>query len=217
MAFDLVQYFVEQIETQKPELLSQYPKQERRAYITEISALTLGKLISEWKLNPNKIYNEINHPDELYIQEIARHLSTLKSNQSTLSLEEQEASIYEIFKLQLIELKQLHDTGNHNLNSIQELLYGQIEHLYGKADDWVWTTNNLLELKGSKPMPQEELSLEATMKEFNQMVSQNTQHQEHDVEEVTVINAPAWSKIVEPIVAIAILWVLVDQVTKVFA
>jgi hypothetical protein len=51
----------------------------------------------------------------------------------------------------------------------------KIEHLSGQADDWVWTTNNLLELKGSKPMPQEELSLEATMKEFNQMVSQNNQ------------------------------------------
>ncbi|MFV5491531.1 hypothetical protein [Acinetobacter sp. ASP199] len=217
MAFDLVQYFVEQIETQKPELLSQYPKQERRAYIAEISALTLGKLISEWRLNPNKIYNEINHPDELYIQEIARHLSTLKSNQSTLSLEMQEASIYEIFKLQLIELKQLHDTGNHNLNSIQELLYGQIEHLSGQADDWIWTTNNLTELKGSKPMPQEELSLEATMKEFNQMVSQNNQHPEHDVEDVVVVNVPNWAKIAEPVVAIVILWVLVDQVMKVFA
>ncbi|WP_286859585.1 MULTISPECIES: hypothetical protein [Acinetobacter] len=217
MAFDLVQYFVEQIETQKPELLSQYPKQERRVYIAEISALTLGKLVSEWKLNPNKIYNEINHPDELYIQEIARHLSTLKSNQSTLSREVQEANIYEIFKLQLIELKQLHDTGNHNLNSIQELLYGQIEHLSGQADDWVWTTNNLLELKGSKPMPQEELSLEATMKEFNQMVSQNNQSLEHDVEDVVVVNAPTWAKIAEPVVAIVILWVLLDQVMKVFA
>lgn len=217
MAFDLVQYFVEQIETQKPELLSQYPKQKRRAYIAEISALTLGKLVSEWKLNPNKIYNEINHPDELYIQEIARHLSTLKSNQSTLSREVQEANIYEIFKLQLIELKQLHDTGNHNLNSIQELLYGQIEHLSGQADDWVWTTNNLLELKGSKPMPQEELSLEATMKEFNQMVSQNNQSLEHDVEDVVVVNAPTWAKIAEPVVAIVILWVLLDQVMKVFA
>ena len=30
MAFDLVQYFVEQIETQKPELLKEYTKEERR-------------------------------------------------------------------------------------------------------------------------------------------------------------------------------------------
>lgn len=65
----------------------------------------------------------------------------------------------------------------------------------GQADDWVWTTNNLLELKGSKPMPQEELSLEATMKEFNQMVSQNNQSLEHDVEDVVVVNAPTWAKL----------------------
>jgi len=124
---------------------------------------------------------------------------------------------YKKLIFQLIELKQLHDTGNHNLNSIQELLYGQIEHLSGQADDWVWTTNNLLELKGSKPMPQEELSLEATMKEFNQMVSQNNQSLEHDVEDVVVVNAPTWAKIAEPVVAIVILWVLLDQVMKVFA
>lgn len=54
MAFDLVQYFVEQIETQKPELLQSYTKEERRKYISEINALTLGKLISEWRNNPQK-------------------------------------------------------------------------------------------------------------------------------------------------------------------
>ena len=45
MAFDLVQYFVEQIETQKPELLIEYTKEERRKYISEIIALTLGLAI----------------------------------------------------------------------------------------------------------------------------------------------------------------------------
>lgn len=54
MAFDLVQYFVEQIETQKPELLKEYTKEERRKYISEINALTLGKLITEWRHNPQK-------------------------------------------------------------------------------------------------------------------------------------------------------------------
>lgn len=214
MAFDLVQYFVEQIETQKPELLKEYTKEERRKYISEITALTLGKLITEWRHNPQKIYNEINHPDELYILEIVRHLATSPENQSTLDRAQLEHSTSEIFHLQLIELKQLHDTGNHNIHSIQELLTGQIEHLSGQADDWVWTTNKLTELKGSKPIVQEELSLEASMKEFNQMVSQNQQHQ--DIEEVIVINTPTWAKIVEPIVAIAILWVLIAAVMRVF-
>ena len=214
MAFDLVQYFVEQIETQKPELLKDHTKEERRKYITEINALTLGKLITEWRNNPQKIYNEINHPDELYILEVVRHLATHSENQSTLDRNQLEQSTSEIFHLQLTELKQLHDTGNHNLNSIQELLTGQIEHLSGQANDWVWTTNNLTELKGSKPIVQEELSLEASMKEFNQMVSQNQQHQ--DIEEVIVVDTPTWAKIVEPIVAIAILWVLIAAVMRVF-
>lgn len=143
-----------------------------------------------------------------------RHLATSPENQSTLDRAQLEHSTSEIFHLQLIELKQLHDTGNHNIHSIQELLTGQIEHLSGQADDWVWTTNKLTELKGSKPIVQEELSLEASMKEFNQMVSQNQQHQ--DVEEVIVINTPTWAKIVEPIVAIVILWVLIAAVMRVF-
>jgi len=143
-----------------------------------------------------------------------RHLATSPENQSTLDRAQLEQSTSEIFHLQLIELKQLHDTGNHSIHSIQELLTGQIEHLSGQADDWVWTTNKLTELKGSKPIVQEELSLEASMKEFNQMVSQNQQHQ--DIEEVIVINTPTWAKIVEPIVAIAILWVLIAAVMRVF-
>lgn len=60
MAFDLVQYFVEQIETQKPELLQSYTKEERRKYISEINALTLGKLISEWRNNPQKFIMKSN-------------------------------------------------------------------------------------------------------------------------------------------------------------
>ncbi len=215
MAFDLVQYFVEQIETQKPELLQSYTKEERRKYISEINALTLGKLISEWRNNPQKIYNEIKHPDELYILEIARHLTTRVENKSTLPKPKLEQLTSEIFHFQLTELKQLHDTGNHNQTSIQELLKGQIEHLSGQADDWVWTTNNLTELKGSKPIHEEELSLEASMKEFSQMVHQNSQH--HDVEEVAVVETPTWAKIVEPVVALAILWVLIDAVLRVFA
>ncbi len=49
------------------------------------------------------------------------------------------------------------------------------------------------------------------------MVSQNNQSLEHDVEDVVVVNAPTWAKIAEPVVAIVILWVLLDQVMKVFA
>jgi len=63
MAFDLVQYFVEQIETQKPELLKEYTKEERRKYISEINALTLGKLITEWRHNPQKIPGNRPSPD----------------------------------------------------------------------------------------------------------------------------------------------------------
>ena len=52
------------------------------------------------------------------------------------------------------------------------------------------------------------------MKEFNQMVSQNHQHQ--DVEDVVLVETPTWAKIVEPIIAIAILWVLIAAVMRVF-
>ena len=215
MAFDLVQYFVEQIETQKPELLKSYAKQERRNLIREISALTLGKLITEWRSNSGKIYNEIIHPDDLYIEEISRHLSTSNSNESSLSRAELEKNIFEILKVQLLELKQLHDTGGHTSNSIQELLLGQIEHLSGQADDWVWSTNNLKELLGSKPIPQETVSLEQSLKEFNQMVS----HTQHDdvVTTVETPSIPTWSKIVEPVVAIVILWGLLSAMCNIFA
>jgi hypothetical protein len=37
---------------------------------------------------------------------------------------------------------------------MSELLLGQIEHLSGQAEDWVWSTQ-LNELIGSKPVEQE--------------------------------------------------------------
>ena len=215
MAFDLVQYFVEQIETQKPELLSDLPRDEKRQYLREINALTLGELIQQSKTSGTKVYQEISNPDELYIQEVSRHLTTSSSNASTLPKNVLEPLTTEVFRLQLNELKQLHDTGSHTPQSIQELLNGQIEHLSGQANDWVWSTNHLLELKGTKPTVQEEISLDESMKEFNQMVNQ---HSQHDLgTEITEVAVPTWSKIIEPVVAIAILWVLYCAATKMFA
>lgn len=216
MAFDLVQYFAEQIESQKPMLLSHLDREEKRSHIRQINALTLGELINQLRSNGEKVYQEISNPDELYIQEVSRHLTTNPSNASTLSQTELEQLTTEVFHLQLLELKQLHDTGSHSLQSIRELLNGQIEHLSGQADDWVWSTNNLTELLGSKPNLQEDISLEASMKEFNQMVhQQNAQHDDNNVAvEATV---PTWSKIVEPVVAIAILWILYSAATNMFA
>ncbi len=207
MAFDLVQYFAEQIKIQKPQLLNQYPVNEKNKLIDEVNILALGKLISLWRQNDNKIYQEIKTSEPLYIQEVARHLTTSKHNQSTLKNSELEQSISEILTLQLAELNQLDETGGFGHNGLKELILGQIEHLSGQAEDWVWLTNNLNELIGSKPVEQEELSLDTTMKEFNQMVHQAQPHHEdlHIEEQTTEISVPTWSKIIAPIVALAIL------------
>ncbi|MEB6566200.1 hypothetical protein MXL26_12745 [Acinetobacter towneri] len=216
MAFDLVQYFAAQIKLQKPSLLKQYDSVERDQYIQEINALSLGKLVSLWREDNQKLYQEIDSQDELYIQEVARRLTTSTANESTLSKTELEHNISEILALHLAELKQLDHTGNFGNKGIGELLLGQIEHLSGQADDWIWSTNELTELKGSKPIPQEELSLEASMKEFNQMVQQHS-HDNHAEIELIEATVPTWSKVLEPIVAIAILAILWCAVTQLFA
>lgn len=169
-----------------------------------------------WREDNQKLYQEIDHQDELYIQEIARRLTTSQHNQSTLSKTELEQNISEVLALQLTELKQLDQTGNFGNKGLGELLLGQIEHLSGQADDWVWSTNDLIELKGSKPIPQEELSLEASMKEFNLMVQQHTHDDHQNIEPVEAI-VPTWSKVLEPIVAISILAILWCSVTQLFA
>jgi hypothetical protein len=219
MAFDLVHYFTEQIQFQKPELLAGYPAEQRKSYLTEINVLTLGKLIDLWRKNDTTVYQEIHHQDALYIQEIVRHLTTSKHNHSTLPKAELEVAMTDIFSLQLQEIKQLDETGQFGQKGIRELLLGQVEHLSGRAEDWVWTTNNLTELLGSKPIVQEAVSLDATMKEFNQMVHQS--HDHHDdhvqVEEPTVAVVPTWAKVLEPIVAVLILWVLYCALSQVLA
>ena len=220
MAFDLVQYFAEQIKIQKPQLLRQYSSEERCEYLNEINILSLGKLISLWRKDEDKIYHEIHSQDQLYIQEVARHLTTSKHNQSTLSKTELEAATSEILTLQINELKQLDVTGQYKVRGMRELLLGQIEHLSGHAKDWVWSTNELTELIGSQPVEQEELSLDQTMKEFNHMVTHphvDTHVNTHIVAEPIVVTVPTWSKIVEPAVAIFILAVLYCALQTVFA
>ena len=221
MAFDLVNYFAEQIKIQKPALLSDYPIAERNLYLKEMNILSLGKIVSLQKTDQNAVYQEIQSQDHLYIQEIARHLTTSPHNKSTLAKNDMESSYTEILSLQFAELKQLDTTGNFGQNGLGELLLGQIEHLSGHAPDWVWSTNNLKELIGSQPLVEEELSLEDTMKEFNQMVHQTTDLHataDHAVTETTSQpTTPTWGRIAEPLVALVVLWVLYSAAQHIFA
>lgn len=216
MAFDLVHYFAEQIKIQKPQLLSHYPAEERFIYLSEINTLSLGKLISLWRKDENKLYQEIYSQDELYLQEVARHLTTSPKNQSTLPKTELEATTSEILHLQLNELKQLDITGQYKQLGMRELLLGQIEHLSGQAKDWVWSTNDLNELIGSQPIEQEALSLDQTMKEFSQMVSQ-PHTDTHVVAELSAASVPTWAKVLEPVVAIFTLAILYFALQTVLA
>jgi hypothetical protein len=202
MAFDLVQYFAEQIKIQKPQLFSKFSAKEKETYIEEVNVLTLGQLISLWKQDHSKVYQEIHSSDPLYIQGVARHLTTSANNKSPLKPAELEASISEILALQLTELKQLDETGSFGQSGLTELLTGQIEHLSGQAEDWVWSTNQLTELLGSKPVEQHEISLDATLQEFNQLVHHTPQHDEILVDQAPV---PNWAYIIAPLVALYIL------------
>ncbi|MFC2994921.1 hypothetical protein ACFODO_06495 [Acinetobacter sichuanensis] len=219
MAFDLVQYFAEQIKIQKPQLLNQYSPDERRTYLLEINALTLGKLVSLWKQNENVVYQEIQRLDHLYVQEVARHLTTSPHNRSCLNKTELEQVIIELLEFQLKEIKQLDETGSFGQRGLRELILGQVEHLAGHADDWVWLTNDLKELKGSKTIEQEQISLDETMKEFNLMVNMQKEHTQAEplaLEPTAQLN-PTWAKIFEPIVALVVLWILFEALQKVFA
>lgn len=219
MAFDLVQYFAEQIKIQKPQLLSQLQAVERTAHIEEINALTLGKIISLWRKDDDALYQEILSQDHLYSQEIARHLTTLPQNKSDLEQTMLESATTEILELQFAELKQLDTAGSLGKRGLRELVIGQIEHLSGQAKDWVWSTNELTELIGSQPTVQEEISLDETMKEFNQMVNVQTTDTHADHPEVTVAETvqPTWAKVAEPVVALVVLYILFEAVSKVFA
>ncbi|ENV91798.1 hypothetical protein P7L54_09745 [Acinetobacter bereziniae] len=219
MAFDLVQYFAEQIKIQKPQLLSQLQAVERTAHIEEINALTLGKIISLWRKDDDALYQEILSQDHLYSQEIARHLTTSPQNKSDLEQTILESATTEILELQFAELKQLDTAGSLGKRGLRELVIGQIEHLSGQAKDWVWSTNELTELIGSQPTVQEEISLDETMKEFNQMVNVQTTDTHADHPEVTVVETvqPTWAKVAEPVVALVVLYILFEAVSKVFA
>lgn len=219
MAFDLVQYFAEQIKIQKPQLLSQLQAVERTAHIEEINALTLGKIISLWRKDDDALYQEILSQDHLYSQEIARHLTTSPQNKSDLEQTMLESATTEILELQFAELKQLDTAGSLGKRGLRELVIGQIEHLSGQAKDWVWSTNELTELIGSQPTVQEEISLDETMKEFNQMVNVQTTDTHTDHPEVTVVETvqPTWAKVAEPVVALVVLYILFEAVSKVFA
>ncbi len=118
MAFDLVQYFSEQIKIQKPELLNKFPHEERNQYLAEANTLALGKLITLIRKDGAKLYHEIQTQDHLYIQELARHLTTSPHNVSQLAKADLEHSLTEMLSLQFAELKQLDDVAYVRFSSV---------------------------------------------------------------------------------------------------
>ncbi|MFT4021077.1 MAG: hypothetical protein QM666_06140 [Acinetobacter sp.] len=199
MAFDIYHYFAEQTEIQKPQLLKEYPNEQRQALIYENNALVLGKLISEWRSHSTILYQQIQYTDPLYIQEIVRHLVTHKANQSILGKNDLEQLLSEIATLQLTELKQLDQTGHYGEQGIGQLLTGQLDYLHGQAEDWVWSSNQLTELLGSKAQL-EHSELDETTEDSEMSHDNHNQHIE-----VTTPTPPTWAKILEPVVALAIL------------
>ncbi|MHA3056235.1 hypothetical protein E0H77_13300 [Acinetobacter sp. ANC 4633] len=205
MAFDLFHYFTEQTRIQKPQLLSQFPPTERQTLLLELNALALGKLITEWQQNASRVYLELQQQDQLYIQQVSRHMTTSVHNKSALNKIDFEHSLKEVLFLQLAELKQLDDTGHLGQKGLNELLLGQISYLSGQAQDWVWATNTLIQLIGSKPVETKQVSLDETIKEFNHMVSHTDHHHDHQVAEPIVATIPTWAKILEPAVGLVVL------------
>lgn len=215
MAFDLVQYFNDQLKFQKPLLLKCYDRELRDKYIQEINTLTLGKLITLWRENDELQFMKLKSFDDAYILETTDSLISASNNQSQLEPHELKTTIIEVLQFQLEEVLQLETTGNFGQKGLKELLLGQIEHLSGHADNWVWLTNGLLELKDSKPIHQEDISLDSSIQEFNQMVQQHSQHDDIQVTSETIV--PIWAKVLEPIVALVILWILAQALCRVFA
>ena len=215
MAFDLVQYFNDQLKFQKPLLLKCYDRELRDKYIQEINTLTLGKLITLWRENDELQFMKLKSFDDAYILETTDSLISASNNQSQLEPHELKTTIIEVLQFQLEEVLQLETTGNFGQKGLKELLLGQIEHLSGHADNWVWLTNGLLELKDSKPIHQEDISLDSSIQEFNQMVQQHSQHDDIQVTSETIV--PIWAKVLEPIVALIILWILAQALCRVFA
>ena len=205
MAFDLFHYFAEQTQIQKPQLLSPLPQAEQQRVLLELNALALGKLIAEWQQNSSLVYLELQQQDQLYIQQIARQMTTSAQNQSELNKTDFERSLKEVLTLQLAELKQLDDIGHLGQKGINELLLGQDRYLSGQANDWVWATNTLTRLIGSKNIETKQVSLDETIKEFNHMVSHADHHDDHQVAEPVVAKVPTWAKILEPVVGLIVL------------
>lgn len=214
MAFDLVHYLNDQIKLQKPFLLNQYPEYQRDHLLQEHSALILGKLVSLWRSNHQEQFKKLTENKEQYSNEILNNLVKPALENSSLDKEELKSILHEILSLHLSELRQLEQTGQFGAIGLRDLLIGQIEYLAAEADDWVWSANTLIELKGSKITYLEDISLEQSNTESYQMVQQSHTHEEKTEDSAI---APCWAKILEPIVALVILWILFNALCNIFA
>lgn len=220
MAFDLVHYFYEQALVQKPELLSNLTIDEKKFHLNELNSLALGKVIQLWRFDEDTFYQKIHQIDSNEIQRLAHQLSTSAQNESELDQISQENTLIGILELQLDELAQLDNTANLGKEGVSELLNGQVEYLSGQANDWVWQTNQMKELIGTKQNVNNnttETSLDESVKDFRNMIHQQNEKiiLPNDMTETHLTTiTPQWAKNIAPIIAFFIIIFLYLQCTK---
>ncbi|MEB3754654.1 hypothetical protein [Acinetobacter sp. MD2(2019)] len=205
MVFDLFQYFNDQVKLKKNQLLPHHNTQQAEQLISDTNALVLGKLIYDWQTNATQTQHNIEQQNPSYIESIHQQLSPSIHHQPALNPTEFNTLLQHTIQLQLEEIKQLGDIGHFGKYGLSHVLTSQIDYLFGQADDWVWQSNQLSTLIGSKKAIEEQ---ENTLNETDQD-TETMSHAHHDQDqhlaEPTLAKTPTWAKIVEPVVALAVL------------
>lgn len=222
MAFDFVSYIGQQVEQQQPKLLASQPKAERKQFVLHLLALQVAELISAQKKNASEVYTQIHNQDvELLATRTTSHIQNEEKAQQYFAPIQSEllSANHDIAQIFLQELKHLDQSASLGQDGIDELINGQQHWLQVHSDGWFWDSIGQPEHKRAEDIEAEQaVDSQQVMKEFSQMISQNSQHNEHPtdydhahqnvnqtVELAPVTEAPKLYLFLNPLIALAII------------
>ncbi len=211
MAFDFVSYIHQQIEqqsfsnTQAPE----------KPFLIHLISLQLAELIDLIQHDAGHTYEKIKQTDAAWL---SNHADQFINNDALAhsyfhpQLEQQPQINQQIAQTILQELRQLDDNAGLGILGIQELLEGQYNWMQEQIEPWFWDSIGHPEYKTDEQSHSDSTpNFNEVMKEFNQMIHQQIQHDDEQSQElqptaaITIPEASTLFKCLNPLIALAII------------
>ena len=194
---------------------------------SHVIAFSLAHLVYLNRKDPAQNYQAIRDQNlDFFWQDVDTAQLTAQAEQASgIAIDDLRAFTNQIIAYIYADIIEIDDAASLEQDGVSELIEGQLEHLSAEAPDWLWAAARLDELQGQVAETEQPIDLETSIASLSKMIHQaattthtddpidheidgddhSSPHASHHIELPPQRDAPAFFKVLEPLVAFLIL------------